>query len=109
MDSPGICLGDILLKLTSNGVITKERRSEEQWVTTQHLHAIIRMMLADGIENGTYNSDVLILKALFLLLQVNREGHEQLLAASIHTAFRRGHFLHQLQSLRIKRPTAPAQ
>ncbi len=76
-------VGDILLKLTSNGVITKERRSEEQWVTTQHLHAIIRMMLADGIENGTYNSDVLILKALFLLLQGMTAGR----AGELHRAY----------------------
>lgn len=41
------------------------------------------MMLADGIENDTYNSDVLILKALFLLLQGMTAGH----AGELHRAY----------------------
>ncbi|KAM0440829.1 hypothetical protein ACHAPT_000130 [Fusarium lateritium] len=56
--------------LHREGVLTKEgSRSDKHWITSDMIGMMLKAMLQDGIQNGTLSWDVLIMKAVSLLLQ----------------------------------------
>ncbi|RTE70581.1 hypothetical protein BHE90_015012 [Fusarium euwallaceae] len=60
---------ETLQQLWLEGILTKEVIREKHWITSDMIDMMLRAMLQDGIQNGTLSWDVLIMKALSLLLQ----------------------------------------
>ncbi|KAI1867821.1 uncharacterized protein JN550_006962 [Neoarthrinium moseri] len=73
-----------LARLERDGVLTKERVQEAQWITSETVHLLSRSMLHDAIQNGTLSWDAIIMKTMSLILQAAVSGR----AGDVRRSFR---------------------